>query len=699
MIPKSFGPMPSSPCPLPSASLAARSSGDKQLAYRAFPVRADGPDSLDMETRSVEVVGATEEPVEIFDPERWEVVKEVLLMDGCEIPRSRQVTLQDTHQRGTTASVLGSYRDMKVVRDQLVGRAHFSTVAEAESPWIKVREGHITDFSIGYRQIESAWIPEGESAVVRGRTFKGPLRVTSRWRPKELSVVPIGADELAKARAAAEPPKPTQPETPPTQTTPTEEKKMSKRLRQILISRGMPETATDEEAWSFFDKIADQLGPAPAAAPPAEDQARAERERIVEIEAMGRTFEVERSVLDKLVTDGTALDLARKQILDIVAQRQVQTPPAVSIVADERDKFRAAAEDSLLLRSSIQATRPKTPAPGSQDLAGWTLVELARHSLRLAGQPTGGNRMEMVGRAMVASDFPKLLANVANKTLMASYDAASETWQVWCGTGQVSDFKTHSMPRASETDDLDQVPEHGEYKYGQRSEAQEQYSIATYGKLFAITRQAIINDDLSALTDIPARHAEAAARKIGDVAYAVLTANAAMGDGIALFDVSTHKNYVTSGGAPGVATIAAGILAMGIQKDILGKRRLNIRPQFFLAPKALEGAAEVFFRSNQFSDHNTVATDSSFASTRVNPYSGDYFTRVYEPRLDDADATGWYLAGPKGKTVNVFFLDGIQAPYLETRQGWTVDGVEYKVRIDCGAKALDWRALYFNDGE
>ena len=646
------------------------------------------------------MVGATEEPVEIFDPERWEVVKEVLLMDGCEIPRGRQVTLQDTHQRGTTASVLGSYRDMKVERDQLLGRAHFSTVAEAESPWIKVREGHITDFSIGYRQIESVWIPEGESAVVRGRSFKGPLRVTSRWRPKELSVVPIGADELAKARAAAEPPQPTQPETPPTQTTPMEERKMNKRLRQILIARGMPETATDEEAWAFFDKVADPLGPAPAAAAaPVADQARAERERIVEIEAMGRTFEVDRSVVDKLVKDGTALDLARKQILDIVAQRKVQTPPA-TVIADERDKFRAAAEDSLLIRSNIQATRPKTPAAGAQDLAGWTLVELARHCLRLASQPTAGNRMEMVGRAMVTTDFPKLLANVANKTLMAAYEAVSETWQIWCGTGAVSDFKTHSMPRASETDDLDQVPEHGEYKYGQRSEAQEQYSVATYGKLFAITRQAIINDDLSALTDIPARHAEAAARKIGDVAYAVLTANAAMGDSIALFEAATHKNLVAhgSGAVPGVATLAAGILAMGLQKDILGKRKLNIRPQFFIAPKTLEGAAEVFFRSNQFSDNNTAATDSTFASTRVNPYSGDYFQRVYEPRLDDADAAAWYLAGPKGKTVTVFFLDGVQTPYLETRQGWTVDGVEYKVRIDCGAKAVDWRALYNNNG-
>jgi hypothetical protein len=40
----------------------------------------------------------------------------------------------------------------------------------------------------------------------------------------------------------------------------------------------------------------------------------------------------------------------------------------------------------------------------------------------------------------------------------------------------------------------------------------------------------------------------------------------------------------------------------------------------------------------------------------------------------------------------------VQRPYLETRDGWKVDGVEYKVRIDAGAKAVDWRALYFNDG-
>jgi hypothetical protein len=33
---------------------------------------------------------------------------------------------------------------------------------------------------------------------------------------------------------------------------------------------------------------------------------------------------------------------------------------------------------------------------------------------------------------------------------------------------------------------------------------------------------------------------------------------------------------------------------------------------------------------------------------------------------------------------------------MEMRQGWSVDGVEYKVRIDAVAKAVDWKALAKN---
>jgi hypothetical protein len=247
------------------------------------------------------------------------------------------------------------------------------------------------------------------------------------------------------------------------------------------------------------------------------------------------------------------------------------------------------------------------------------------------------------------------------------------------------------MVRAGEMDDLLEIPEGDEYKYSAFSEAQEQYQIATFGRLFAITRQTIINDDLGALTDLPAKRGEAAARKIGDVVYAVLTANAAMGDGTALFHAD-HNNLLTDAAPTNVSALSAAISAMKLQKDISQKRRLNIRPRFFLAPVTLEGSCEQFFTSTGLV--YTGSTDATKAPN--NPYAGNYFTRVYEPRLDDDSTTAWYLLGPRGKTVVVFFLNGIRTPYLETREGWTVDGVEYKVRIDVGAKAVDWRAMAKN---
>ena len=169
----------------------------------------------------------------------------------------------------------------------------------------------------------------------------------------------------------------------------------------------------------------------------------------------------------------------------------------------------------------------------------------------------------------------------------------------------------------------------------------------------------------------------------------MVTANSAMGDGTALFHAN-HGNLGT-GAVISETTAAEAIKLMGLQKDLKGKRRLNISPQFFIAPKSVEGNAEIFFNSGQFAGDNKAAT-------RSNPYAGTKFTRVYEARLDDNSTTAWYMAARKGKTVKVFFLNGQKAPYMETKQGWSVDGVEFKVRIDAGAKAMDWKGLVKNAG-
>ena len=673
-------------------------------------IRVEGgkPKTLNEEDRSVEVIGATEEPVEVFDWERG-IINEVLLMNGLEIPKSRQVPLLDTHSRWSLASVLGSFREMKTENGQLMGRVFFSSVPEAEGPFTKLREGHLTDFSIGYRPFARQWVPEKEKATIKGRSFEGPVMVVTRWRAKELSSVPIGADELAKARSEID-------SNLSTETRDGDIMKISKQLRAWLVRRGMAEEATDEQAQEFLEGLEDfeaspgdggrsngtgnQTIESAEAKKVAQDAIRAERERSTEIRAMCRRFDIPDSDADAFIASDKTVDQARQEVMAKLEKKfegghGFRKP---MIERDERDKFKAAAEDSLLLRTTGEFNfKPEKPAPGAVDLRGWTLRELARHALTLANERVPGNVVKMVGRALMTGDLPLIMANVANKSLFVGWDTAEETWSKWCGTGSVPDFKTNYSPRASEAEDLEEIPEKGEYQYGSIDEAQETYSIATYGKIFAITRQAIINDDLGALTNIPAKHGEAAARKVGDIAYAVLTANAAMGDGTALFDAA-HAN-VGTGGIPSVTTIGEAIKLMKLQKDIKGLRRLNIRPVYYLAPVAVEGASEVFFNSFQYADEGTPGTpDEAFATTRRNPYSGTYFERVYEARLDDDSATAFYFAARKGRTVVIYFLNGQERPFTETKEGWTVDGIEYKVRIDAGAKAMDWKGLVSNAG-
>lgn len=671
--------------------------------YRSLSLRLsqdNRPASLDVDSRSLEVVCATENRVRVFDWERYEPIDEILLMSGCRIPENRQVPLLDTHSRYSTSSVIGSCRDLRVSNGELLGRSYFADDPGVESTWGKVRDGHITDVSVGYSIDEAAWVPDGELAIIDGRTYEGPVRLVTRWTIKELSVCPIGADEFAKARAEAQGAGREKPgQTPMAEGNPEPQIKdnaMDKRLRAFLEGRGLPTTATEDEAWEHFRKLDIQTTPADAA-DVVKQAITDERERFAEISAMGARFDCT-ELATEMISTGVTVDQARAKVLAHV-EEQRRTAPApepgfrIATGADERDKFRSAAEDAILIRAGV-ARLVEKPAAGAHDLTGYSLREMARHALMLANQPVGGNVMEMLGRAMTTGDLPNILANVANKSLFAGYETAPETWATWCDTGSAPDFKANTIAMLGEADSLDQVTEEQPYRYGVMADAKETFTLATYGKLFAITRQTLINDDLGALTSVPMAHGEAAARKVGDLPYAVLTANAAMRDGVALF-ASGHGNVGTSANI-GEGSIAEAIKLMKLQKDLQAKRRLNIRAEYLIAPVTLEGASEIFFSSTNFSAG--AANTTAVGSTRINPYAGNRFTRVYDARLDDTSTAVWYLAGPKGKTITVFFLNGQQLPYMETRQGWSVDGVEYKVRIDAAAKAVDWKALVSNAG-
>ncbi len=358
----------------------------------------------------------------------------------------------------------------------------------------------------------------------------------------------------------------------------------------------------------------------------------------------------------------------------------------VATIEDEGDKKRAAASTAILARAGL------VKADSANPFRGYTLYEIARASLERAGFKTSGlDKMAVVAAAFThtGSDFPLLLANVAEKAMLKGYEESEETFPKWTGKGQLPDFKAAKRVDLNTFPSLDKVADGAEYKYATIGERGETIQLATYGKLFSITRQAIINDDLDAFSKIPQRMGRAAIRTVGNLVYAVLTANPTMADGTALFHAD-HNNLLT-GAAITTAGVDAMRVAMATQKDE-NAAALNIRLGYLLVPVALEGIANVV-RASEFE----VGAASARNNTVPNSVR-DTFEVVADARLDAASASNWYGAANPAMydTIEVSYLDGIETPTLEQQGGWNIDGVEFKVRLDAGVKALDFRTLAKN---
>nr|WP_313624883.1 ClpP-like prohead protease/major capsid protein fusion protein [Kosakonia sp.] len=321
---------------------------------------------------------------------------------------------------------------------------------------------------------------------------------------------------------------------------------------------------------------------------------------------------------------------------------------------------------------------------------GMTLREYARMSLTERGIGVAShNPMQMVGLALThsTSDFGNILLDVANKALLQGWDEAEETFQRWTKKGQLSDFKTAHRVGMGGFPSLRQVREGAEYKYVTTGDKGETIALATYGEIFSVTRQAIINDDLNQLTDVPMKMGRAAKGTIGDLVYAVLTKNVKLSDGKGIFHAD-HKNL--SQGAISVTSLDNARKLMRLQKE--GERSLNIRPAFMLVPVGLETTANQTIKSASVKGADVNAGI-------INPIQ-NFAEVIAEARLDDADAEAWYLAAAQGSdTIEVAYLNGVDTPYIDQQEGFTTDGIATKVRIDAGVAPLDYRGMVKSSGK
>ncbi len=424
-----------------------------------------------------------------------------------------------------------------------------------------------------------------------------------------------------------------------------------------------------------------------------------ERERVHGISHAIRAAKLDAAFGDEMIRAGTPLTEVHAKIIDKWAEVQAarsdnppggERPSGAEVIKDGADKWAEGVTQGIMMRAGmIKADR-------SNEFAGLTLSEVARESLKVLNIKTGGmNRMDMVGRAFTVraegpgfnstSDFPTILQNVAFKSMMRGYTEADETFDKWTGKGTLSDFRPAYRVDSGLFPALDKIDEGAEYKYGTLTDSGTQVVLATYGKMFAITRQAIINDDLHYFDRVPMKMGRAAKRTIGNLVYAILNTNPLMQDGAALFSTA-HGNLWAGGVAPIASTLSAARVAMARQKDDAGlSTGVGIVPKYILLPPELVDPFTTVLKAEYLT-----------GDAGLQP---NYVKNAAEPISDNRLSAGsWFLVADAAltDTIEVDYLDGNEEPFMDQRQGWTVDGAEFKVRIDAGVKALHWRGLYKN---
>lgn len=463
------------------------------------------------------------------------------------------------------------------------------------------------------------------------------------------------------------------------------------------------------------------LAPATASLEQTRAAATAERARVLGIQRAGVALKRPDAEVATAIANGTELDAYRAAAIEALAVAPAAeggpltfgrgTDTHIAPGEDRRDKVLRGMSAWLIQRSGqsqlIAAGAEKAPHlvqkvdsdPG--EFRGMTLVDMARASLEAANIRTAGkSRSELVGEALTmrtatasTSDFPNILENILYKVLLAQYAITPDTWKTFCKIGSVSDFRTNKRYRLGTFGSLSALNELGEFVNKSIPDAEKQSLTATTkGNIIGISRQAIINDDMGAFDTLAAMLGRAAALSQEVDVYALLALNAGLGptmtDGLTLFH-ATHGN-LTTGAALGSAAIDADRVAMGSQKDPSGNEILALIPSALVLPIGLGGTA----RQINNGQYDFDVTSKFQIPNRV----GGLFKNIIDtPRIA---GTRRYLFADPGvaPTIELAYVEGQAQPFMDQHQGFRVDGVEWKVRMDYGVAAIDFRGAITNAG-
>jgi HK97 family phage prohead protease len=647
------------------------------------------PGSLNEEARTVDVVwttGARVKRYSWFDGPWYEELStdpKHVRMGRLQSGRA-PVLLQhnsydpDAHQGVVTSARLEGGKGIATLR-------FLKDDPDADKSWNKIRQGVLSSVSVGYTVHRLEKIEE---------TADGPpvMRATD-WEPYEISPVSMPADPDAHMRSA-----------PAVRTNPCE-----------VITRGEApheEKTMPEEKKDTAPAQTDAARQAELKA--VEDKAREEEKtRTATITTLVRKAGLGDDLAKRLIDENASVETARAVLLDKLTERSdaVVTSSHVRIEAgaDQRDKFLRGAEAWLLQRAgkgalvetAAKAGKVKPAATDPGEFRGLNLIALARESLERSGVNTRMWSDERIAEIALLkrapgmateSDFPVLLENVTNKILLSSFAVTPHEWSRFCSRGSVANFHAHNRYRKGAFGTLDAVNDHGELKTKAIPDGEKrEVTVGTYGNKIGISRRTLIQDDMGVFTDLASSFGMAAQNTIEGLVWTTLKANSGLGanyDANPLFHASRANIGTTS--ALSAAGLDADATIMARQADPSGTTTLALNPAILILPRELRSSAMIL-------NNDAYDPDSGTKQNRTNPVRSMFSDIVASTRLT---GTRRYLfADPNvAPVIEVTFLQGQEAPQMESQEGFEVLGLQWRIFMDFGVSLVDYRGAVTNAG-
>jgi phage major head subunit gpT-like protein len=611
----------------------------------------------------------------------------VVDLSGMEVSAKPRPILKDHN----TSLVVGHSTSIKV-KNEIEVEGLFSGSGPAKDEVLaSAVQGFPWQASIGAKAIRVEELDSGAKAKVNGQEIEGPCFIVRASILKEVSFVALGADDNTSAIAANQ--------------HANHQKGVATmdKFTEWLIKAGFIKAESDLSSltaalkdslkvqFEASEKAKTVTAPAPTTQVTAADFSK---------DIMAEFGVSHPDIAAEAIEKGWDMKATR---LAVVRANQPKAPNVITAKENDSDKFAKHLEIAAGISAGMQKQIEKSETPEDIEAATKRFKNISLQEMIIEGavrngyagrRSMRGNFEEIFRAAFSDLSLPKIFGNVANKKLLSSFMEVEQVWRQIVVINSVPDFRPTSSLRMTADFKFERVTDAGELKHA-KSPTETEYTnqANTFGKMYAITRKDIINDDLNVLSSIPAHIGRGAGLKLNEDFWTLFLNNSSK-------FTSGNKNYQSGAGT--VLGIDGLTTAEQLFLDMVddGGYPLGQQSNILLVPTALKSKANQLMNSTEIRD-----TTASTKFGTANPHAGKW-TVVTSPYMSNSKFTGysstaWYLLGTNSMLplIEAVFLNGQETPTIESAEAdFSTLGIQMRGYFDFGFAWQDVRGAVKSAG-